>query len=69
MEGPMTERREGSLLRVRCVCGWEATDELDGAVDAAIEHGRRVHNMTATREVILATAEWVDPTATPRERA
>jgi hypothetical protein len=69
MEDAMTEQRKGSLLRVRCVCGWEATDMLDGAVDAAIEHGRRVHNMTATREVILATAEWVDPTASPGEQA
>jgi hypothetical protein len=69
MEDSMTERREGRLLRVRCVCGWEAIDELEQAVGSAIEHGRRIHNMTATREVILATAEWVDPTATSSQRA
>lgn len=65
----MTEAREESHLRVRCVCGWETIDELDRAVDAAIEHGRRVHNMTATRDAVMATAEWVDPTASPGDRA
>jgi hypothetical protein len=65
----MTDGSAGSLLRVRCVCGWEAIDDLDRAVDAAIEHGRRVHNMTATRDVVLASAEWIDKRPAPDDRA
>jgi hypothetical protein len=65
----MTDRREGPMLRERCVCGWETIEELELAVDAAIEHGRSVHNMTATREVVLASAEWIDPTTVSGERA
>jgi hypothetical protein len=65
----MTESRAGSRLRVRCVCGWESVDDLEPAVAAAIEHGRRVHNMTATREVILASAEWLDAASIPSEPA
>lgn len=43
-------------LTVRCVCGWETTGSADAVVEAAADHGRRVHNMRATREQILATA-------------
>ena len=38
----------------RCACGWEVTGPEDVVVDATIEHGRRVHNMEATREQVLA---------------
>jgi len=65
----MTDHREGPRLRVLCVCGWEAIEELELAVDMAIEHGRRVHNMTATRELVLATAERIDPTTVSGDRA
>jgi hypothetical protein len=47
-------------ITVRCVCGWESTGPTDDVVAATTEHGRRVHNMTATREQVLAMA--VDPT-------
>lgn len=40
-------------LTVRCVCGWETTGSADEVVAATQEHGRRVHNMLATREDVL----------------
>jgi predicted small metal-binding protein len=40
--------------RLRCACGWEATGTLDELVVEATEHGRRIHNMTPTREQVLA---------------
>jgi hypothetical protein len=41
-------------LTVRCVCGWEVVGPEDVLVAATQEHGRRVHNMAATREEVLA---------------
>ncbi len=38
----------------RCACGWEITGPLDTVVDATIDHGRRIHNMEATRDQVLA---------------
>ena len=38
----------------RCACGWEITGSEDEVVDATIDHGRRIHNMAATREQVLA---------------
>jgi predicted small metal-binding protein len=38
----------------RCACGWEVTGPLDEVVDATIDHGRRIHNMEATREQVVA---------------
>ena len=38
----------------RCACGWEVTGAEDVVVDATIEHARRIHNMTTTREQVLA---------------
>ena len=38
----------------RCACGWEITGSADEVVDATIEHGRRLHNMVATRDEVLA---------------
>jgi predicted small metal-binding protein len=43
-------------IRVRCVCGWEATGSEDEVVAATEEHGELVHNMRASREEILAMA-------------
>ena len=43
-------------ITVRCVCGWESTGPLEDVVAATAEHGQRVHNMSATREQILAMA-------------
>jgi hypothetical protein len=38
----------------RCECGWEVSGPLDEVVDATIEHGRRIHNMEASRDQVLA---------------
>ena len=38
----------------RCACGWEITGSEDEVVDATIDHGRRIHNMAATRDEVLA---------------
>lgn len=38
----------------RCACGWEFRGTRDEVVDATIDHGRRIHNMEATRDEVLA---------------
>jgi len=38
----------------RCECGWEVSGPVDEVVDATIEHGRRIHNMEASRDQVLA---------------
>ena len=43
-------------LTVRCGCGWETTGTAADVVPATIEHGRRLHNMEATPEQVLAMA-------------
>jgi predicted small metal-binding protein len=43
------------------MCGWEASGGIDETVTAAIDHGERIHNMTATRDAVLEQAEWIDP--------
>ncbi len=37
-----------------CACGWTVTGGEDEVVDATIDHGRRIHNMEATRDQVLA---------------
>jgi hypothetical protein len=49
------EEQHGSL-RVRCACGWEISGPEDVVVESTQEHGRRAHNMLATREQVLAMA-------------
>jgi predicted small metal-binding protein len=44
---------ERQVLRLRCACGWETTGTEDELVVAATEHGRRIHNMTPTRDEVL----------------
>jgi predicted small metal-binding protein len=43
-------------MRVRCVCGWETAGDEDAVVAATQEHGRRLHNMEASREQVVAMA-------------
>lgn len=45
-----------ATLTVRCACGWETTGTEADVVPATIEHGRRLHNMEATPEQVLAMA-------------
>jgi predicted small metal-binding protein len=52
----MDDRRMAEVLTLRCACGWEVRGSEDEVVDATSEHGERLHNMTATREQILAMA-------------
>jgi hypothetical protein len=50
---------DDETITVRCVCGWESTGSEEDVVEATRDHGRRIHNMTPTREEVLAMA--VDP--------
>jgi predicted small metal-binding protein len=56
-------------LSVRCSCGWETTGTEDAVVEATVEHGRRVHNMIATRDEVLAMAVVEDERPRGRSRA
>jgi predicted small metal-binding protein len=47
-------------LIVRCVCGWEVRGTEEEVVPATQDHGRRVHNMEASREEVLAMAVAAD---------
>jgi predicted small metal-binding protein len=49
----------------RCACGWEVTGSEDEVVDATIDHGRRIHNMEATREQVLGALHEAATTADP----
>jgi predicted small metal-binding protein len=52
-------------LTVRCVCGWELVGPEEDLVIATQEHGRRVHNMEATREEVLAMVVPADEAVQP----
>ena len=43
-------------MRVRCACGWETKGDEEAVVAATQEHGRRLHNMEATPEQVVAMA-------------
>jgi len=43
-------------ISVRCVCGWETRGPEQVVIEATVEHGRRMHNMTPTRDEVLAMA-------------
>ncbi len=45
---------DDETITVRCVCGWETAGLEDDVIVATIEHGRRLHNMTPTRDEVLA---------------
>lgn len=47
---------DDGVITVRCACGWEMTGTEDAIVEATVEHGRRMHNMTPTRDEVLAMA-------------
>jgi predicted small metal-binding protein len=55
-------------LRVGCACGWEVVGIEEEVVPAVLEHGERVHNMSSTREAVLANAEHVDASGTDQSR-
>ncbi len=45
---------DDAMTTVRCACGWETTGSEDDVIAATTEHGRRLHNMTPTRDEVLA---------------
>ncbi|MEA2519615.1 MAG: hypothetical protein QOF49_1695 [Chloroflexota bacterium] len=45
----------------RCACGWEVRGSEDDVVDATIDHGRRIHNMEATRDQVVAALRAATP--------
>ncbi|HET7028994.1 MAG TPA: hypothetical protein VFI34_00665 [Candidatus Limnocylindrales bacterium] len=51
----------------RCACGWEFRGSLDAVVDATIEHGRRIHNMEASRAAVVEALGAGEPTVPPEE--
>lgn len=57
----MTEtiRQGNETLVVRCDCGFEVRGTADEVVDAMQAHAKNVHNMSATREQVLARAKAV----------
>ncbi len=63
---------ETDELTVRCVCGWQTTGAEEVVIEATREHGQLVHNMTASRDQILAMAvpvsDVLDPTHPGRRR-
>jgi predicted small metal-binding protein len=44
------------VITIRCACGWETTGTEDDVIVATTEHGRQIHNMTPTRDEVLAMA-------------
>lgn len=69
----MTEDRvmlEQPQYTNRCACGWEVSGSEDEVVDATIDHGRRIHNMEATRDqVVLALRASSPADSSPNARA
>ena len=49
-----------SAMKLTCACGWVVEGSEDEIVDAAKEHGKRLHNMAVTREQALAMAAPVE---------
>lgn len=60
---------DGRELLVRCACGWEVSGLEDDVVDATADHGLRAHNMSASREQILAMAVEAPELAPPPAEA
>jgi predicted small metal-binding protein len=44
----------------RCACGWTIEGTEQEVVDATIDHGKRIHNMDATRADVLAALQPTD---------
>ena len=60
---------EAGLFTNRCACGWEVSGSEDEVVDATIDHGRRIHNMEATREQVLTALHEAATTTDPASEA
>jgi predicted small metal-binding protein len=49
----------GVAKEIVCDCGWTVRGTEDELVAAAQQHGREVHDLTPTREQVLARAKPV----------
>lgn len=56
---PAREPTPPPAAYLRCACGWETTGSVDDVVASTDEHGRRIHNMAATRDEIAAQVETI----------
>jgi predicted small metal-binding protein len=54
-------------ITVRCACGWERTGPEEDVVTDTIDHGRKTHNMVATRDDVIAMAVPKTETAESQE--
>jgi predicted small metal-binding protein len=52
----MNQLAETPELLVRCECGFEVRDREDKLIPAVQKHGLEAHNMTVSREQVLAMA-------------
>jgi len=52
----MAEKTAATELLVRCDCGFEAKGSEEKLIPAVQEHGREAHNMSVTRDQVLAMA-------------
>ena len=59
MEAEPSPAVVGQRLTVRCDCGFEVRGTADEVVGAMQDHAKNVHNMSATREQVLARAKAV----------
>lgn len=55
----MAGSEAGDEVVVRCDCGYEVRGSADEVVEAMQAHAKNVHNMSATREQVLARAQAV----------
>jgi predicted small metal-binding protein len=58
-----------TMFTNHCACGWEITGSEEEVVDATIDHGRRIHNMEATRAEVLAVLHEAGTTSDPVSEA
>ena len=59
MEGPTVNhgKQAPEDVTARCICGWEMSGPEEAVIAATQDHGRRVHNMDAPREEVVARLE------------
>jgi predicted small metal-binding protein len=55
----MADRRDPGELLVKCDCGFEVRATEQELIPAVQKHGQEAHNMSVTREQVLAMARPV----------
>jgi predicted small metal-binding protein len=56
-------------MTLRCACGWETSGTEDEVVAATQEHGRRTHNMSPSRDEVLAMVAATEAAEAPGDAA